>query len=205
MKAYKYEHKIYSGFIVLPPTALEEVSRALSDFAKRCHDPKVACHVFIMNPGSPFFDTPNGIGVMPYDANGVEHGRETFAWALNINGAMDQTNEFTLNGVHDLQGSSNLTFNPKNLADWKSSAFADQGMMKTTAWMSGALVKELDPEFLIRASEWFYGILESTPALVSGSFMLIEFMQKVCEETLPVFNHDSPNDTAARARFGVKS
>lgn len=39
-----------------------------------------------------------------FDANGEEHGRANFRWALDIPGAIDQTKITTLAGVANLQG-----------------------------------------------------------------------------------------------------
>lgn len=48
--------------------------------------------------------------VHAYDANGEEHGRETFKWVLDIPGAVDQT------GITDLEGVTKLQRTPSTLS-----------------------------------------------------------------------------------------
>lgn len=106
LKAYCYPSSVYSGMIFFPPEALRALSQGLSGFIERTNDPKVAMHAFILNPESPFFDSPPGFGVMVYDANGEEHGRseQGFKWALGIDGAVDMTKEMSLFEVNQLTG-----------------------------------------------------------------------------------------------------
>lgn len=82
----------------------------MSDFTERIKDPKIAMHVYILNPDSQFVGKADrhGIALMVYDANGVEHGRSEmgFKWALDIEGAIDVTKGMTLFEVHQLTGQS---------------------------------------------------------------------------------------------------
>lgn len=45
----------------------------------------------------------NVLVVHAYDANGEEHGRKAFKWALDIPGAIDQTDITDMEGVTKLQ------------------------------------------------------------------------------------------------------
>ncbi|KAK5010572.1 hypothetical protein LTR28_009056 [Elasticomyces elasticus] len=120
-------------------------------------------HAFILNPDSPFFDSTPGFGLMVYDANGKEHGRseQGFKWALDIEGAVDMTREMNLFEVNQLTAASGAS------------------MGKVNTWMTGALVSDIDSDFLVRASKWFTRVLRTDKALAAGSFVLIEMMQQV--------------------------
>lgn len=106
LKAYCCPSSVYSGMIFFPPNALRALSQGLSGFVERTNDPKIAMNAFILNPDSPFFDSPPGFGVMVYDANGEEHGRseQGFKWALDIEGAVDMTKKMSLFEVNQLTG-----------------------------------------------------------------------------------------------------
>jgi len=164
LKAYRYTQSIYSGVIKFPSSSretLQAVSRGLAAFLRRCEDPKIACHVFIRNPSSPFLP---GLGLLVYDANGPVHGRgeEGFKWALEIEGAVDMTRECTIKDVNGYSGG------------------AKAKMGKTSNWMTGALVRneQVEDDFLIRANDWCENIIREDEGLAGGSFVLLECMQE---------------------------
>ncbi|KAK3062728.1 hypothetical protein LTS18_003479 [Coniosporium uncinatum] len=164
LKAYRYTQSILSGIIKFPSSSketLEAVSRRLAVFLRRCEDPKIACHVFIRNPSSPFLP---GLGLLVFDANGPEHGRgeDGFKWALDIEGAVDMTRECTIKDVNGYSGGARAK------------------MGRTSNWMTGTLVKneQVDEAFLIRANDWCDSIIREDEGLAGGSFVLLECMQE---------------------------
>jgi hypothetical protein len=110
VKAYKYPSSVYAGMIAFPYTSLDALSKGVSEFANRTSDPKMAMHVYVLDSqGSVLKGLPSKVdlSVFVYDANGEEHGRSVdgFKWALDIEGAIDQTKaNLSLREVNGLQG-----------------------------------------------------------------------------------------------------
>ncbi|MCJ1475957.1 hypothetical protein MMC13_004621 [Lambiella insularis] len=107
LRVRRYPSNIFVGMIMYPNPAVEIVSKAVSDFVTRNKDPKIGMNVFVLTSQSKFFAAPtDSIGLMLYDANGLEHGRseQGFKWALDIPGALDMTASMTLAQYNKLQG-----------------------------------------------------------------------------------------------------
>ncbi|MCJ1242956.1 hypothetical protein MMC30_000152 [Trapelia coarctata] len=77
-----------------------------------------------------------------------------------IEGLVDMTKEQSL---MELLGITANTTTPKG---------------KIKAFMGGALVADVDDEFLMRMSEWFDRIVSHHPALAEGSYVLLEVLQE---------------------------
>jgi hypothetical protein len=112
-----YSQKIWAGPILLPNTqdVLKKVAKGIIAMEAGNNNPKLAMFLYLMRK-----DVIVALGgkddmlvVHAFDANGEQHGREAFAWALDIEGAMDMTSIKNLRGVSDMQGtrptSSQLT------------------------------------------------------------------------------------------------
>jgi len=99
---------------------------------------------------------------MIFDANGEEHGRSEngFKWAFDIPGAIDTTKVMTLLEIHDLTSYSIISKGATN------------------NWTCGALVSNIDPDFLVRAFSWYKRVLDTDEAFGGGTFLLLEMMQK---------------------------
>lgn len=124
MRTYPYTSSIFAGPIAYPPSALEAVSRRVSEYTRRPFDPKLSVHCLIgaadEGAGQSTWvaesERPGGaesegaaefkLCVFVFDAHGEEHGRsaEGFQWALDVPGAVDMTTVTNLRGVNDLQG-----------------------------------------------------------------------------------------------------
>ena len=109
LKVYRYPDSIYSGRIVYPQEALPVVAKAVSDFVSRSTDPRVALHFYCLDLDQGAFTgrKPNpGIAVFVYDANGEGHGRSDagFKWALDVEGAVDETKCSTYRQVNAAWG-----------------------------------------------------------------------------------------------------
>ena len=48
--------------------------------------------------------------IHPFDAHGKEHGQQAWSWALNIPGAIDNTQVTNLRGAAQLQGTSSYYY-----------------------------------------------------------------------------------------------
>ena len=89
MRVYKYPSSIFSGQIVYPPEALQDIARETAAFASKCNDPKMAMHLYCLDMTAGTYtgkDPKPGLAICAYDANGPEHGRseQGFKWALDV-------------------------------------------------------------------------------------------------------------------------
>jgi FAD binding domain len=111
---YPQNGSIYAGPIFIPRDKVPEAAKGImsmvdQDINGGGADPKISMFLYVMRK-----ELLHLIGVDPgqdvlvihlFDANGEAHGRETFKWALDIEGAIDQTRgNMTLKDVADMQG-----------------------------------------------------------------------------------------------------
>ena len=176
LKAHKYCPTIFSGTVSIPSSSLQTLSQEVSAWAGRCHDPKMALHVFILSKeglhGEALEPT---LTALPFDAHGEDHGHSSdgFKWLLDIPGAEPRVGPMNLSGVHELQRHHESL----------------HGLVHS--WLEAALVPDPDPEFLVRARDWYVDVATKHPNLAFGTFALLEVMQE------PTFcSADSPGATA---------
>ncbi|RYP04715.1 hypothetical protein DL764_004265 [Monosporascus ibericus] len=176
LKAHKYSPTIFSGMVSIPSASLATLSHEVSAWVKRCHDPKMALHVFVLaKQGLHGNALEPSLLALPFDAHGEEHGRSNdgFKWLLDIPGAEPRVGPMNLSGVHELQRDHQ----------------ALHGLTHT--WLEAALVPDPDPEFLVRARDWYVDITTNRPDFAFGTFALLEVMQE------PAFcSSGSPEATA---------
>lgn len=176
LKAHKYSPTIFSGMVSIPSGSLQTLSYEVSAWVGRCHDPKMALHVFILAKQGLHGDTfEPSLVALPFDAHGEDHGRSSdgFKWLLDIPGSEPRVGPMNLSGVHELQrGHQDL-----------------HGLAHT--WLEAALVPDPDPEFLVRARDWYVEVATNQPDFAFGTFALLEIMQA------PAFcSSGSPDATA---------
>ena len=108
LRAYRYTQSIFAGPIYLPKDSLPEIARAVADFTKHSHDPKLGMFLYVLKK-----ELLQSIGISQdmlvvhaFDAHGEEHGwsDEGFGWALKLKGAVDGTKAMNLKAVADMQG-----------------------------------------------------------------------------------------------------
>jgi hypothetical protein len=120
-RPYPQDGKIYAGPIFIPRDKVPEAAAGIvsmirtKDGKEKEVDPKVSMFLYVMRKELLYL-----IGVSPdqdvlvvhcFDALGEEHGRETFKWALDIEGAVDMTRgNMTLKDVSKLQGKPRTPF-----------------------------------------------------------------------------------------------
>lgn len=160
--------------IFYPASSLQELSSRLSHWVHNYRDPKTAMHVFVFDFT---LGTLHGRAGEPqmvaiiFDAHGEEHARHSeggFKWALEIEGAREETREMDLSGVHDLQ---------RNVEHSHGTA---------RSWLQAALIDDdsIDEEILVRCWDWYTNVVKETPQLGLGTFVLLEIMQEVsCRRT----------------------
>lgn len=123
----------------------------------------MALHVFVMAKEGLHGDALEpALVALPFDAHGEEHGRsgDGFKWLLDIPGAEPHVAPMNLSGVHELQRGHQ----------------ARHGLTHT--WLEAALVPDPDPEFLVRARDWYVDIATNKPDFAFGTFALLEVMQE---------------------------
>ncbi len=116
-RPYPENGKIWAGPIFIPRDKVPEAARGvMSIFDVGEVDPKVSMFLYVMRKELLHLvgaDSRQDVLVIHcYDGNGEEHGRKTFKWALDIQGAIDRTSGgMTKKDVADLQGKNTLPAN----------------------------------------------------------------------------------------------
>jgi hypothetical protein len=121
LRAHTYPQNIYSGMILFPREALSLLADKVSRFAQENTDPKVAAHFYCLDLTNGAFvgkESVLGLGLLPYDAHGEEHGRESFKWALEIPGAVDTTKGMSYREVNKLNGKSLHYYSSTLIYSW---------------------------------------------------------------------------------------
>ena len=114
-RPYPENGKIYAGPILIPRDKVPEAAKGLmSMFDHGEVDPKVSLFLYVMRKELLHLigATQDVLVVHCHDGKGEEHGRKMFKWALDIEGAIDQTTGGnTIKDIADLQG-KNSPFPP---------------------------------------------------------------------------------------------
>ncbi|KAL9079663.1 MAG: hypothetical protein Q9159_007709 [Coniocarpon cinnabarinum] len=175
-RARRHPGRVFGGIVFLPEESLREVSRAVARWTNEVQDEKMALHFFVMD-ANPDMALHGGSAVpslvaLPFDARGEVHGRskEGFGWLFDIPGmkegeGVNRPREMSLREVHEMQRGGQSTHG------------------KGCSWLQAALVGEgpdgrLDDEFMVRCWEWYMMIVHDYPDLATGSFVLLEVMQR---------------------------
>jgi hypothetical protein len=109
LRAHYYPTNIWSGMIVVPRRHARAIVADIDKhFASHPH-PKVNFFMYIVPErllhtvlGDETFREDVFV-LHVYDAFGEKHGRETFRWALEVEGAIDRTRVTNMRGIVDLQ------------------------------------------------------------------------------------------------------
>jgi hypothetical protein len=109
-----YTQKIWAGPILLPNTKemLQKVAKGIMSLHDGPTEPKVAMFLYLMRKEIVQAMGAKGdvLVVHAFDALGEVHGRQAFAWALNLPGALDNTEIKNLRGVSDMQREQNMAY-----------------------------------------------------------------------------------------------
>ena len=106
-RPYPENGKIFAGPIFIPRDKVPEAAKGImSMFDNGEVDPKVSMFLYVMRKELLHLigATQDVLVIHCHDGNGEEHGREVFKWALDIEGAIDQTSGgMTQKAVADMQ------------------------------------------------------------------------------------------------------
>lgn len=200
MKIFKYPRNIFTGRLIYPRSALHYIAREVAAFTRRVSDPKLCLHLYCLvaeesdaakedatvgsNKEDMTKNTDSGqISLWIYDAHGEEHARsaEGFAWAFQVEGAVDNTLSLSLSEVNNLGSKSTLINDARIVLTYFEEELATISGL-TDSWMSAPLISDISEDLILRAWEWFEETLAANPAVKQvsmGIFVLIEMMQKV--------------------------
>jgi hypothetical protein len=102
-----YTQNIWAGPILLPNTkeVLQQIADGIVSMNDGPTEPKVAMFLYLMR--KEIIQAMGGkddmIVVHVYDALGEAHGRDAFAWALNMPNVLDRTSTKNLRAVSEMQ------------------------------------------------------------------------------------------------------
>jgi hypothetical protein len=125
-----------------------------------------------------------------YDANGEAHGRESFRWALDIPGAIDQTKVTTFVGVIELQGMPPfhrflLFLFGYGADDCLDKVQTAKGTMKQT--FVPLVLQDLPKETIINAINWFEDLEGIDESIADCTYLIFEVLCCVSALVSPSF------------------
>lgn len=106
LRVFRYPQNIWAGPILIPCEQLQAVAEGIAHFTSKPVDPKVTMFLYVVKKRllESIGTDSDMLLILAFDAHGKDHGRDSFKWALDIPGAVDQTKITNLAGVADLQG-----------------------------------------------------------------------------------------------------
>ncbi|KAL2822106.1 FAD-binding domain-containing protein [Aspergillus granulosus] len=161
LRAVPYPQDIWAGPILVPREHLEQVVSGLMTFLSEKPDPKVTMFLYVVKKklleslGTVKSDM---LVIHAFDANGEAHGRDSFRWALEIPGAIDQTSITTLAGVAELQAKIDTV----------------KGTMKQS--FSALVLQELPKETIINAIKWFESLADIDETIADCTYLVFELL-----------------------------
>ncbi|RAL06923.1 FAD-binding oxidoreductase [Aspergillus homomorphus CBS 101889] len=160
LRVFPYPQKIWAGPILVPRERLQEVAEGIESFLSKPVDPKITMFLYVVKGRllESIGTNSNMLVIHAFDANGEEHGRSCFKWALEIPGAVDQSKITTLSGVANLQNKAGMV----------------KGSMKQ--FWQPLLLKNITKEHVINAVQWFEGIREIDAALGDCTYLIFELL-----------------------------
>ncbi|RDW76312.1 FAD-binding oxidoreductase [Aspergillus mulundensis] len=163
LRVFRYPQDIWAGPILLPREALEQVAKGIESFLAGPVDPKITMFLYVVTGRllESIGSDSDMLVVHAFDANGEEHGRESFAWALDIPGAVDQTKLKTLAGVAALQNKAGTV----------------KGTMKQ--FWQPLMLSDISQETVIKAVQWFEEIKDVDPSFGECTYLIFELLSSV--------------------------
>ncbi|OJJ06521.1 hypothetical protein ASPVEDRAFT_45890 [Aspergillus versicolor CBS 583.65] len=160
LRVFPYPQDIWTGAILVPSEHLEQVAEGVSNFASHESDPKVTMFLYVLKEKVLKSIAPEAKSDMmvihAFDANGEAHGRESFKWALDIPGAIDQTKMSTLAGVADLQ---------------KTVSSVKQTMAQ---YWAPFVLPDITKEVVIKSVKWVEAIKDIDEAVADSTYLIFE-------------------------------
>lgn len=190
LRVFPYPQEIWAGPILIPRDRLQEVAEGIQGFLSGPVDPKITMFLYVVNGRllQSIGTDSDMLVIHAFDANGEEHGRSCFKWALDIPGAIDQSKITTLSGVAKLQGKqqfqqlrtdSNVSYHRESLTRVLSTDKA--GMVKGSMkqFWQPLLLKDITKEHVINAVQWFEGIRKIDTDLGDCTYLIFELLSSV--------------------------
>ncbi|OGM48992.1 hypothetical protein ABOM_003141 [Aspergillus bombycis] len=160
LRVFRYPQNIWAGPILVPRERLEDVAEGIERFLVGPVDPKITMFMYVVKGRllESIGTDSDMLVIHTFDANGEEHGRKAFRWALDIPGAIDQTKITTLAGVANLQEKVCIV----------------KGSMKQ--FWQPLLVQEISKETVIKAIKWFEEIHKIDGSLGDCTYLIFELL-----------------------------
>ncbi|KAL3446955.1 hypothetical protein BJX65DRAFT_278349 [Aspergillus insuetus] len=161
LRVYPYPQDIWAGPILIPRKHLEHVADGLTTFLASQPDPKITMLLYVVKKklleslGTVDSDM---LVIHAFDANGEAHGRDSFRWALDIPGAIDQTNITTLAGVARLQDKIHTI----------------KGTMKQ--FFAPLILKDIPKETIISAVKWSESLADIDESIANCTYLIFELL-----------------------------
>ncbi|KAI9375116.1 hypothetical protein BJX61DRAFT_550171 [Aspergillus egyptiacus] len=170
IRAFKYPRHIWAGPILVPREKLDEVATGIERFVSRPVDAKVTMLLYIVKKrvleSMKADEDKNMLLLHVFDANGEEHGRSVFQWALDIPGAVDQTRVMSLVEVVGLQDKIDTL----------------KGSMRQ--FWAPICFKSITKDTVLRTVKWHDGLERIDPSLADCSYAILELCNS-CDPPTP--------------------
>ncbi|KAL4795894.1 FAD-binding domain-containing protein [Aspergillus venezuelensis] len=160
LRVFTYPEKIWAGPILIPRERLEDVAEGIAAFLSEPVDPKITMFLYIVKGKllESIGTDSDMLVIHAFDANGEEHGRDCFSWALEIPGAIDQSRVTDLADVAGLQDKAGTV----------------KGTMNQ--FWQPLLLKDITKEHVLRAVEWSDEISKIDAALGDCTYLIFELL-----------------------------
>ncbi|KAL1862891.1 hypothetical protein Daus18300_008221 [Diaporthe australafricana] len=165
LRAHPYPEDIWSGIVLVPRKWLPQLIKDMGEFNEREQHPKVTYFMYLcpkrLLPAVLEEDEPNaGDSVLfhLYDALGEEHGRLTFAWALDKAGTIDRTRVTNMKGITKMQRTADIF----------------RGTMKFLYAPMGLPV--VGEDIITRAVQWYESLGSIDKSIQENSTFVFEFL-----------------------------
>ncbi|KAE8152546.1 hypothetical protein BDV25DRAFT_61515 [Aspergillus avenaceus] len=160
LRVFPYPQNIWAGQILIPRESLEQVADGIENFLSKPVDPKITMFLYVVKGRllESIGSDSDMLVIHAFDANGEKHGRANFQWALNIDGAVDQTMTTNLAGVANLQDKADIV----------------KGTM--TQFWQPLLLRNISKETVIKAIKWFEEIRDVDESLGDCTYLIFELL-----------------------------
>ncbi|KAB8259403.1 FAD-binding domain-containing protein [Aspergillus pseudonomiae] len=160
LRVFRYPQNVWAGPILVPRERLEEVAEGIENFIAQPVDPKITMFLYVVKGRllESIGTDSDMLVIHSFDANGEEHGRKAFRWALDIPGAIDQTKITTLAGVANLQDKAGIV----------------KGTMKQ--FWQPLLLQEIRKETVTKAIKWFEEVQKVDESFGDCTYLIFELL-----------------------------
>ncbi|KAK5106680.1 hypothetical protein LTS08_000801 [Lithohypha guttulata] len=172
-RRYPENGKLWAGPILIPRNKVSEAAKGVISMVEKHRkgemSPKAAMFLYVMKAELLHFigATMDMLVIHAFDGRGEKEGREEFKWALDIDGALDQTRgDMTIRQVAQLQ---------EHIGNLRGTA--------ECYWSPMALTnEEMSESVILKSFEWWMSLQQEPNSIADNDWLLFELF--ACKDNL---------------------